>query len=176
MKTKNRKSITIIVLLIILISLLAINIFFQFQKKEKKEVPELYKLEDNPLSINDYSEAKIEIQPTAILLTNNCNAISLSTNPFQSYSIEQGINKNIEYRPLSHDLITEITDNFNIEILMVKISNLKDATYYAELILKQNNEILNLDSRPTDAIAIAVRKNLPVYVKNSLFESGIKVC
>ena len=173
MRTKKNKTL-IIILLVLLIALLAVNVFLQLPKKET--IAKLEKSSDNPLSLDGYSKTTIEVQPTDVLLTKGCNAIILSTNPLQSYSIEQGIDKRIDYRPLTHDLIKEITEDFDIDVLMVKISEVRETTYYSEIFFKQGDKILNLDSRPTDAIAIAVREAIPIYVKDSILEKGVKIC
>jgi bifunctional DNase/RNase len=60
---------------------------------------------------------------------------------------------------------------------MVKITEVKNNTFFGKLILRQNGKILSLDSRPSDATAIAVRTNSPIYVKTELLkEFGKKIC
>jgi bifunctional DNase/RNase len=60
---------------------------------------------------------------------------------------------------------------------MVKIESFSGGAYFAKLLLQQGNKILNLDSRPSDAIAIAVRTNAPVYVsKDIMTMMGENVC
>jgi len=77
-------------------------------------------------------------------------------------------------RPLTHDLIGSIFSGFSIEVERVVITELKNATYYARLILKQENElgrkIVELDARPSDSLAIATAQKKPVYVSTDLFE------
>ena len=94
----------------------------------------------------------------------------------QIYSIQKGLENKIEFRPLTHDLIKSILDVFGIEVLMVKITDYKGGVYFANLILKQGNKILNIDSRPSDAIAIAIRLNKPIYIKEDLLKYGLKFC
>lgn len=67
-------------------------------------------------------------------------------------------------RPLTHDLIATIFDRLEIEIARVVISDLIDNTFYASLYLLQNNKEFHIDSRPSDAIAIALRTGAPVFV------------
>jgi uncharacterized protein len=71
-------------------------------------------------------------------------------------------------RPLTHDLITSIFDRLEIEISRVVISDLIDNTFYASLYLLHNNKEFHIDSRPSDAIAIAIRIKAPVFVEEEV--------
>lgn len=77
-------------------------------------------------------------------------------------------------RPLTHDLINQVFEGFGITVERVVITELKDSTYFARLILQQTNElgrkILELDARPSDCLAIASAKKKPVFVSRELFE------
>ena len=77
-------------------------------------------------------------------------------------------------RPLTHDLINSIFTGFNITIERVVITELKNATYYARLILQQENELgrklVEIDARPSDCLALATAQKRPIYVSAALFE------
>jgi bifunctional DNase/RNase len=77
-------------------------------------------------------------------------------------------------RPLTHDLITNVFKGFNITIDRVIITELKNSTYFARLILQEENElgkkIVEVDARPSDCLALAAAQKRPIYVRNSLFE------
>lgn len=77
-------------------------------------------------------------------------------------------------RPLTHDLITSIFKGFNITVERVVITELKNSTYYARIILQQQNElgrkVVEIDSRPSDCLAIATAHKRPIYVASSLFD------
>ena len=77
-------------------------------------------------------------------------------------------------RPLTHDLIANVFKGFNITVERVIITELKNATYYARLILQQQNElarkIVEIDARPSDCLAIAAAQKRPIDVTNQLFE------
>lgn len=131
------------------------------------------------LSLEGFSRASIELDPGSfsVLLASGCRELSMVTSQEQIYSISMGMEKAMGMRPLPHDLIGNMADEFGIEVLMVKVDSMSEGTYYAKLILKQGNKILNLDSRPSDAIAIAVRTGSPVYIKNELLEQyGRDIC
>ncbi|MHB8523083.1 MAG: bifunctional nuclease family protein [Limisphaerales bacterium] len=77
-------------------------------------------------------------------------------------------------RPLTHDLIGNIFKGFGITVERVVITELKNSTYYARLLLQQQNElgrkIVEIDARPSDCLAIATSQKRPVFVSASLFE------
>lgn len=77
-------------------------------------------------------------------------------------------------RPLTHDLMANIFKGFGITVERVVITELKNSTYYARLILQQQNElgrkILEVDARPSDCLALATCQKRPIYVSTSLFE------
>jgi len=76
-------------------------------------------------------------------------------------------------RPLTHDLINRIFQGFGISVERVVITDLKNSTYFARLILQQQNEvarkIVEVDARPSDCIALAAAQKKPIFVTASLF-------
>ena len=77
-------------------------------------------------------------------------------------------------RPLTHDLVGSIFQGFGISVERVVITELRNATYFARLILRQENElgskIVEVDARPSDSIALATAHKRPMYVSAALFE------
>jgi bifunctional DNase/RNase len=77
-------------------------------------------------------------------------------------------------RPLTHDLIQNIFKGFSINVERVVITELKNSTYFARLILQQNNElarkIVEIDARPSDCLAIATAQKRPIFVSSKLFD------
>ena len=77
-------------------------------------------------------------------------------------------------RPLTHDLMNSVFKGFGISVERVIISDLKNATYFARLILQQQNELgrklVEIDARPSDCIALAAAQKRPIFVAASLFE------
>ena len=76
-------------------------------------------------------------------------------------------------RPLTHDLMNRIFQGFGITVERVVITDLKNATYFARLILQQQNEvarkIVELDARPSDCLALAAAQKKPIFVSAALF-------
>ena len=83
--------------------------------------------------------------------------------------------KNIpKERPLTHDLINCVFQGFGINVERVVITDLRNSTYFARIILQQQNEvarkIVELDARPSDCLALAVAQKRPIFVSAPLFE------
>jgi len=77
-------------------------------------------------------------------------------------------------RPLTHDLMNSVFKGFNITVERAIITELKNSTYFARLILQQQNElgrkIVEIDARPSDCLAIATAQKKPLFVAGPLFE------
>ena len=77
-------------------------------------------------------------------------------------------------RPMTHDLIYNLATHFAIDLLEVVITELNEGIFYARLIMETNGEIHEIDSRPSDAVAIGVRFKVPIFCLESvLSEAGI---
>ncbi|MBN2506697.1 MAG: bifunctional nuclease family protein [Verrucomicrobia bacterium] len=76
-------------------------------------------------------------------------------------------------RPLTHDLMNSVFKGFGISVERVVITELRNGTYFARLILKQENELgeklVEIDARPSDCLALATAQKKPVYVTSTLF-------
>jgi bifunctional DNase/RNase len=83
---------------------------------------------------------------------------------FEANAIALEIEKVAAPRPMTHDLTRNLIRNLNAQLDRVVISDLKDDTFFATLWLKQGNEPMVLDARPSDALALALRADCPIYV------------
>lgn len=73
-------------------------------------------------------------------------------------------------RPLTHDLLLSIIETLGASIDYIVVNDLKNDTFYAEVVLIADGRSISIDSRPSDAIALAVRANAPVYVEEAVLE------
>ncbi len=73
-------------------------------------------------------------------------------------------------RPMTHDLMAEIITRLNAELEKIVINDLKDQTFYAKLVLRLNGEVVEVDSRPSDAIALGVASETPIYVNEKVLD------
>jgi len=78
-------------------------------------------------------------------------------------------------RPMTHDLIKNIFEHLDIKVVKIEVNDLRDNTYYALIHLDVNNRRLTIDSRPSDAIAIAIRVGAPIFVEESVIKKSSKV-
>ena len=73
-------------------------------------------------------------------------------------------------RPMTHDLIKNIMDGLSATVTAMYINKFEELTFYATLKLKSNGEEIDIDSRPSDGIAMALRYNAPIYVEDNVIE------
>jgi bifunctional DNase/RNase len=84
--------------------------------------------------------------------------------PFEADAITIGL-QNVEMtRPLTHDLLKAVIDHMDASVSHIQVNDLKNDTFYAQIVVEQNGRKLEIDSRPSDAIALAVRVGVPIYV------------
>ncbi|HLC58944.1 MAG TPA: bifunctional nuclease family protein [archaeon] len=116
----------------------------------------------------DYSE---------IILANNCKGLIGAVDSMQAQSIKDGLEGVLSARPNSHDLMKDAFNVFNIKILMVKVMDVKGGNFVGKLILQQGDKLANLDVRPSDGVALALRTGADVYINSTLFvEKSENIC
>jgi bifunctional DNase/RNase len=91
---------------------------------------------------------------------------------FEAMSINRRVKNDVSPRPLTHDLIVGVVDALGGELHSIVISDLKDHTYFARLRIMRGEELIEIDSRPSDAIAVAVSCDpmLPIYVSEDVLD------
>jgi len=75
-------------------------------------------------------------------------------------------------RPLTHDLMKSIFTQLDARILRVEVVALRDDTFYGNIVAEVNGSVLNIDSRPSDALAIAVRAHVPILVSRTVMDAA----
>jgi hypothetical protein len=75
-------------------------------------------------------------------------------------------------RPLTHDLMKNIFNQLNARVLRVEVVALRDDTYYGNIVAEINGKTLHIDSRPSDALALAVRTHVPIMVARAVMDSA----
>lgn len=93
----------------------------------------------------------------------------------EASSIATEIEKIKLSRPMTHDLIKTIFGEINMKVLRVEVSDLNDNTFYAKLCLEHEGKSMDIDCRPSDAIAIALRSDSPIYVDKKVIEKSRKL-
>lgn len=110
----------------------------------------------------------------ALFVGNEEKVFVINVEPNMGAIIGMFLRETPKERPLTHDLIQSIFKGFSINVERVVITELKNSTYFARLILQQQNElarkIVEIDARPSDCLALATAQKRPIYVASSLFE------
>jgi len=91
---------------------------------------------------------------------------------FEAQAIAVAMENMTPNRPLTHDLFKNTLDTFSITLKEIVINNLLDGIFYAQLVCVQNSEEFTIDSRTSDAIAMAVRYNCPIYTMDFILEEA----
>ena len=133
------------------------------------------------LSTIGYTKVDVQVSISGnvgvVTIQSGCYQLTATTEASQIESIASGQEKTVGFRPLTHDLFNDALDSLEVDVVMVKIVDMQNNTYIGRLILKQDDRIVSLDSRPSDGIAVAVRANAPIYIKDDLLKAqGKYVC
>jgi len=96
--------------------------------------------------------------------------LPISIGPLEAQAIALMLQGEMPPRPLTHDLLKTICDRLGGIIEKVVITDIRDSTFYAEIYLNHNNETFIIDSRPSDAIALALRSQTSIYIVTKLVE------
>jgi bifunctional DNase/RNase len=92
--------------------------------------------------------------------------------PFEANAIALEIEKVSTARPMTHDLIKTLLSGLEARVQKVVVSELKDETFYALIWLEKDGEIISVDSRPSDALALALRTDCPIYVEDAVLKNS----
>ena len=91
---------------------------------------------------------------------------------FEAQAIAVAVERMLPNRPLTHDLFKNTLDTFSIEFKEVVISNLLDGVFYARLVCSKDGDVFEIDSRTSDALAMAVRFNCPIFTYEFILEAA----
>ena len=75
-------------------------------------------------------------------------------------------------RPLTHDLLSSVIDNLGATVNHIIVHDLKNDTFYAKIVLNADGGLIEVDSRPSDALALAVRVKVPIYVEEAVLDKA----
>jgi len=89
---------------------------------------------------------------------------------YEANAIAIEVEKASPPRPMTHDLLKNLAHGLNAEIQRIVVTELRDDTFYAVIWMEQNGEVVTLDARPSDAIALALRVDCPIYVSEDVLK------
>jgi bifunctional DNase/RNase len=114
-------------------------------------------------------------QHFVLLRDNRGRHVKIYVGQFEALAITLALDNEKPDRPLTHDLLKLILDRMDVKVDRVIIDDLWQDTFYAKLVLTQADGIaLEVDARPSDAIAVAVRGKAPIYMAESVLEATVK--
>ncbi|OGQ47672.1 MAG: hypothetical protein A2W63_02195 [Deltaproteobacteria bacterium RIFCSPLOWO2_02_44_9] len=100
------------------------------------------------------------------------NVLPIWIGPLEASAIATELEKIHLARPMTHDLLKEILKSLDITVPKIEITNLEDNVYYAVIHLVSGNNHYTVDARPSDAIAVALRTNSPIFVEKKVLEKS----
>jgi bifunctional DNase/RNase len=117
------------------------------------------------------------MSPQRVILLRQIDAtryLPIWVGPYEAEAITVALQELEMSRPLTHDLLKNVFEKLGARLLQVEIVSLRNDIFYGEIVLEFEGEVMRIDSRPSDAIALAVRANIPIFVAEEvLLNAGI---
>jgi len=111
--------------------------------------------------------------PIVVLKDVNGNTIlPIWVGVYEAHAIASEIEKQPAPRPMTHDLIRNLLFGLEAGVKKVVVSDLKEDTFYAVIWLERDGQLISVDSRPSDALAVALRLDCPIYVEETVLKSS----
>ena len=105
--------------------------------------------------------------------TNGSRKLPIVIGGFEAQSITIGLDKKIKTsRPLTHELFKSFAEKFGIKFNHIIISKLKDGVFFSNIVCENNDDVIKIDSRTSDAIALSIRFNAPIFVKKDILDEA----
>jgi bifunctional DNase/RNase len=128
-------------------------------------------------SVTELKVIDVRMDPTTgspvVVLQDLSNTVSLPIwiGSNEAMAIATYINDISFPRPMTHDLLNNILKEMNVHVIRIVITDLIDQTYYAVILLKYQGKKYSIDSRPSDAIALALRIDAPIFISTKVLSS-----
>jgi bifunctional DNase/RNase len=116
-----------------------------------------------------YSQSQNGVFALILKEVDGVRELPIVIGPFEAQSISIAMERDISIpRPLTHDLMSTILSTFDIEIVEILIYEYKDNLFYSKIVLLQDDETVEIECRTSDAVALAIRKDAPIYTLDSI--------
>jgi bifunctional DNase/RNase len=109
-------------------------------------------------------------QAVVFLSDNGDRMVPIYIGPAEAISIDIALRKETTPRPMTHDLVKSIMDNFSIGIDRIIIDDLDEQVFYARLMLRNGGREIEVDARPSDCIALAVRSDASIFIEQGILD------
>jgi bifunctional DNase/RNase len=117
------------------------------------------------------TEPKTQQHVVVLRENDGTRVLPIFVGPCEAQAIARLLKREAFPRPLTHDLLALLVEGLHAKVSRVVITELREGTYYASLFLGRNQEVLSVDARPSDSIAVALRTQAPLYVNEELLQS-----
>ena len=105
----------------------------------------------------------------------NLNTLPIWIGMLEANAIAAGLEHLKLPRPMTHDLFKNLLDQIGVKLLQVEVTDIRENTYFAALHMEVGGNSVVIDSRPSDAIAIAIRMEVPIMVRDVVIEKSLRV-
>ena len=119
-----------------------------------------------------FMSGPVTSQPVVLLEDNNKRFLPIFIGIAEAFSIQAALSKNISPRPLTHDLLASVLHETRAKVKQITIDELRDEIFFARLTIETDSKIKEIDARPSDCIAIALRTNAPIFVAEEVMKSA----
>ena len=140
----------------------------QLPEGETRDLGELIEVQIQGVFAADSENSK----SLFVLVSDGDRKLPIIIGPFEAQAISLPLENSQPERPMTHDLIRKMLERLDASVERVVIDDLWNGIYYAKLYIKRGKEELEIDARPSDAIALAVRFDAPVFVADGILEAG----
>ncbi len=112
------------------------------------------------------------MSPVVVLRSEDGRILPIYIGLAEAMAIHTALKGEIPPRPMTHDLLIDVISRLNAKVERVVIDDLIDNTFYARLVLRQNDTTIEIDARPSDSIAIAVRTSCPIFIEEKVLDEA----
>lgn len=126
----------------------------------------MIQMELNKIVISETSEEQVIV----LKEVDGARAFPIVIGLWEAVAIDRNLQQKRTPRPMTHDLIENVIRGLDARLERIIVNELKNRTFYAKLVLRRNGKAVEVDSRPSDAIALAVQMRVPIYVEEQVLE------
>jgi hypothetical protein len=112
------------------------------------------------------------MSPVVVLRSEDGRVLPIYIGISEAMAIHSALKGQTPPRPMTHDLLVEVFSRLSARVERIIIDDLVENTFYARLIIKQNEHELEIDARPSDSIAVAVRLACPIFVEDKILDEA----
>jgi bifunctional DNase/RNase len=117
------------------------------------------------------TEPKTQQHVVVLRELDGTRVLPIFVGPCEAQAIARLVKRESFPRPLTHDLLALVIEGLRAKVTRVTITDLREGTYFASLLLERGQEVLSIDARPSDSIAVALRADAPLFVNEELLQS-----